>query len=128
MSVRARVSAASAERVAPLLGTSSTRLLDGTLIANGTDTVIVEVPTAVRATVGASLQTLHQRVSIPRTELLELETRKLDRLRTGALVASAAVIVGAVVIRSINGGPASGNPPGGGGPGEFRAPLWRLSP
>ena len=120
--VRARVSSAAAERLAPLLGTTDTRLITGTLIDNGPDTMIVEVPTVMRAEVGSSMRTLHQRVSISRAELLEIETRQLDRLRTGAVAGSAAIIVGVVVIKAIKGDPGTERPPGGGNGGEFRRP------
>jgi hypothetical protein len=124
--VRARVSAAAAERLGPLLAISNARLLSGRLVENRADTMIVEVPTITQASVGTSIEALHQRVSIPRAELLELETRRLDRLRTTALAGSAAIVVGAVVIKAINGEPGGGNPPGGGGPPESRVPLVRL--
>jgi hypothetical protein len=122
-SVRARVSSAAADRLAALLGTTEARLITGTLIDNGPDTMIVEVPTVMRAEVGSSMQTLHQRVSISRAELLEIETRKLDRFRTGAVVGSAAVVVGAVVIKAIRGDPGTERQPGGGNSGEFRSPF-----
>jgi hypothetical protein len=85
--------------------------------------MIVEIPTVMRAEVGSSVRTLYQRVSISRAELLEIETRQLDRFRTGAVAASAAVIVGAVVIEAIRGDPGSERPPGGGGGGDFRPPF-----
>ena len=122
-SVRARVSSAAAERLAALLGTTETRLITGTLIDNGPDTMIVEVPVVMRAEVGSSVRALHQRVSISRGELLEIETRQLDRFRTGAVAGSAAVIVGAVVIKAIRGDPGTDRPPGGGNGGEFRPPF-----
>jgi len=126
MSVRARVSAAAGERIAPLLGTSDARLLSGTLIGDGggPDTMIVEVPTVARADAGGVVQTLHQRVSIPRAELLELEMRKLDRFRTGAFAGAAAVIVGTVVFRALRGGPGAERPPGGDGT-DALVPLFR---
>jgi hypothetical protein len=126
MDVRARVTAAAADRVAPLLGTADARLLTGRVIQSAPDTVIVEVPTVVRAAIGSSFQTLRQRVSIPRADLLELETRKLDRIRTGAVAGSAAVIVGAVAIKVIRGDRGREPYPGGGGGPERVIPLWRI--
>lgn len=121
-SVRARISSTAADRLAALLGTTDARLITGTLIENGPDTIIVEVPTVTRADMRGSVQTLHQRVSISPGELLEIETRTLNRLRTGVVAGSAAVIVGAVVIRAIKGDPGTERPPGGGNGGEFRSP------
>jgi hypothetical protein len=123
-SVRARVSATAADRLAPLLGTTDARRITGTVIDNGVDTIIVEVPTIARAEMGGSSgRPLHQRVSISRSELLEIETRTLDRFRTGALAGSAAIIVGAVVINAIKGDPGTEGPPGGGNGNEFRPPF-----
>jgi hypothetical protein len=122
-SVRARVSSAAAERLAALLGTTEARLITGTLIDNGPDTMIVEVPAVMRAEVGSSVRALHQRVSISRAELLEIETRQLDRFRTGAVAGAAAIIVGAVVIKAIRGDPGTERPPGGGNGGDFRSPF-----
>src|SRR5207247_5549110 len=68
MDVRARVSVAAAERITPLLGSTSARQVTGTVIdagqGAGPDTIIVEVPTLVQADVGSSFETLHQRISI----------------------------------------------------------------
>jgi hypothetical protein len=123
--VRARVTLSAAERLAPLLGTTDARLVNGRLIGSRADTMIVEVPTIVPTAVGGTMERLHQRVSIPRTDLVELETRRLDRFRTAAVVGGVALVAGAVVIRSLNSDPGSDGPPGGGGV-DTRLPLWRL--
>jgi hypothetical protein len=126
--VRARVSGAGADRIAPLLGTSNARLLSGRLVDTRADTLIVEVPTVMQASLAGLAERLHQRVSIPRTDLLELETRRLDRFRTAAVVGSVAIIVGAIAVKALrNERGAGGTPPGGGG-NEARIPLLRLRP
>src|ERR1044071_10396433 len=84
--VRARVSPTAAERVAPLLGVSDARVLTGTLIDNQSGTLIVEVPTMAQASVGTAGQSLNQRISIAPGDLVEIESRKLDRQRTGLVV------------------------------------------
>ena len=121
--IRARVSAATAEQIEPLLGVQDARLLRGVLIANGGDTLIVQVPTTVRTTVGSTMHTLQQRVSIPRAGILELEESRLDRTRTTAIavagVAAVAVAVAKIAVNGRRGGP-PGN--GGGGP-ELRFPI-----
>ena len=121
--VRVRVSGAGADRLAPLLGTGDARLLSGTLVDVRADTMIVQVPTVVQTAVGSSLETLHQRVSIPRSDLLELETRRLDRVRTGLVAGSAALVVGGAIFAATKGDRGSDQPPGNGGPGEARLPL-----
>jgi hypothetical protein len=122
-SVRARVSVAGAQRIAPLLGTADARVLDGTLVDVRPDTMIVQVPTVLQATVGSSRETLHQRLSIPRSDLLELETRKLDRTRTGIVAGSVALIVGTIVIRSLRNDPGREGPAGNNGGADARVPL-----
>jgi hypothetical protein len=121
--IRARVSASTAERLEPLLGVQDARSLRGLLVANGGDTLIVQVPTTVRTAVGSSMQTLHQRVSVPRAGILELEESRLDRTRTTALAAAGAAAV-AIVIAKFAVRESGGSRPGGGGGGpELRFPI-----
>jgi hypothetical protein len=114
ISVRARVSPAAGARIAPLLGASDARRLDGTLITNSTDTLIVEVPTVMTDTREFG-RTPNQRVSILKNELLELEVRRIDRLRTAAVVGSAAILAGTILVKSLKGDPGKEPLPGGGG-------------
>ncbi len=125
-SIRARVNAATAEQIEPLLGLNNARLLSGVVITTSPDTLIVEVPTTVRAEIGSSVQTLKQRVAIPRASIFELETRKIDRLRTGLVVGSASLLAGALIFRAVHGGPGDDRPPGGGEPPEFRFSFLRI--
>ena len=125
--VRARVSASAAERVAPLLGVSDARVLTGTLIDNQSGTLIVEVPTLAQASIGTSGQTLNQRISITPGDLVEIESRKLDRQRTGIVVGAVAVVGISAAIAALKGGPGLDRPPGGTS-SDSRIPikLWRL--
>ena len=125
-SIRARVDAATAEQLEPLLGLEDARLLTGVVVAASPDTLIVEVPTSVRAEIGSSVQTLKQRVAIPRTSIFELETRRIDRLRTGLIIGSASIVVGALVFRAAVGGPGDEDPPGNGEISEIRFHLLRF--
>ncbi len=112
MSVRARISPAAGEKIAPLLGISDARLLTGKFIAAANDTLIVEVPTAAAVDAVSTGQILHQRVSIARGDLRELESRKLDRMRTGLIVGASAAILVAVLLKVVRGNPASEPLPG----------------
>jgi hypothetical protein len=123
--VRVRVSGAASDRLAPLLGVSNPRLVSGRLVDTRADTMIVEVPTVVQASMGSSVETLHQRISIPRSELLELETRRLDRFRTAAVAGGVAIVIGAIVIGALGDDPGYNGPPGPGG-NEARRPAVRL--
>jgi hypothetical protein len=120
--IRMRISGTVAEQVAPLLGSSDARVLVGRVISVGADTMIVEVPTTVRAEVGSTAQTLNQRVSIPLSSILELETRTLSRGRTAAVVGAAGVVTVAVLVKGFNLSPGKEQPPTGGGPADLRVP------
>ena len=114
ISVRARVSPTASARIAPLLGATDARLLDGTLISQSADTLIVEVPIVMQDAREFG-HTPNQRVSIPRGDLIELEVRRLDRLRTGAIAGGAAIVIGGILVNSLRGEPGKEPLPGGGG-------------
>lgn len=127
--VRARISPAAAERLSLLLGTPNGRVLSGRFVGSYGDTLIVEVPAVTQASSsysGGSVETLHQRLSIGRTDLVEIETRRLDRLRTTAVTGAVVVIVGAVVLGALDNDRGSDGPPGDGGGNDARRPLVRV--
>lgn len=119
-----RITAGTAEQIEPLLGRTDARLLAGTVISTAADTLVVEVPTTTRLAGSGTFQTLNQRVSIPRTGLIEVENRSLNRTRTWLITGATAVIVGAIVLRATVEGPGTGGEPGG-GPPELR-PRWNV--
>jgi len=119
--VRARISASAAERITPLVGVE-TRVLNGKLIDNTASGIVVEVPSVVPSSSSGVMETLHQRVSINRGDVLELETRRIDRLRTGALVGGAVIVATSLWINSLRGGPGLDRPSPGGG-NDARRPL-----
>lgn len=125
-SIRARVNAATAEQLEPLLGISNARLLSGVIITASPETLIVEVPTGVRAEIGSAVRTLNQRVAIPRASIVEVETRTIDRRRTGIVIGSASLLAGVLIYRAVRGEPGNGRPPGGGEPTELRIPVLRI--
>jgi hypothetical protein len=123
--VRARVSATAAEQVAPLLGVTDARVLTGTLVDNRSGMLIVEVPTTTQPGPGSAGQSLYQRISIAPGDLVELESRTLDRKRTALVVGTAAIIAGTATIAALKGGPGLDRPPGGSST-DAKIPLWRL--
>lgn len=112
--VRARVSPTASARIAPLLGSTDARRLDGKLITRGADTLVVEVPTVMLHNREFG-RTPNQRVSITRGDLVELEVRKLDRWRTMGIVGGAAVVLGVTLTKALKGEPGKEPLPGGGG-------------
>jgi hypothetical protein len=126
--VRARVTTAAAERIAPLLGLGETRVLVGALVdRNASGSLILEVPTAASTGIGSSLQTLYQRVALAPSEVTELETRRLDRTRTAVVVGGLAAVAVSVAIASLHSNPGIDRPPNG-SPAEHRVPVlrWRF--
>ena len=85
--VRARVSPAEAERLREVIGRDD-RVVEGELLEPPDSGILVAVRTSDAE---ASVQT-HQRVTVPRQALVELEVRRLDRWKTLGITA---VLVGA---------------------------------
>jgi len=124
LDVRARLSAAASDNIAPLLGTAP-RLLTGKLIADGDESVIMEVPTVTQAEIGSTVQTLHQRVTVPKNGVIEWEIRTLNRARTYALVGGGVAVAVALLVKALQGEPGSERLPGGGDL-DSRVLLFRL--
>jgi len=99
--VRARVSARSAEQIATLLGTTDARLLTGTVVRAGPDTLLVEVPTAARVASAGGTVTLHQRIGLARPDVLELEQRTFSRARTTIVVGAAALVASSYLLKTL---------------------------
>lgn len=91
--VRARITGAASDRVAPMLGTFDVRTLTGSVTENQNGSMMLEVPNGARANVTEDVVTLHARIPIVPADLVSLERRKLDVGRTIALGAG---IVGGV--------------------------------
>lgn len=124
--VRARITPAAAQKLAALLGGTETQSLAGRLVENGARELIVEVPSVIPGQSGGPVQTLSQRVAIARTDLIGIETRTRDNLRTGMLAGGVAIAVGAIALVATRGESRSGSPKPGGGV-ELRIPLLRIA-
>ncbi len=120
--VRARISAAASDRLSAFFGAPAGREWRGTLYSTALDSLVMEVPSVTDVSSPGSARTLYQRVTIARDEVLEMETRALDRVRTGAVATIVAMVAGAALARALRGEPAMDRVPGGGGPAEARSP------
>src|SRR5215211_611859 len=76
--VRARITGAASDRVAPLIGSFDTRVLVGSVIDNANGVLTLEVPTGGMPNVAETVVRLRTRVPITATDLIGLERRKLD--------------------------------------------------
>lgn len=120
--IRIRLSPEEAARLAELRLTDA-RLVDGTLIANGGDRVMLDTRVGVNDPTRGS-RALVQRVAVPVTEVHEVELRRLDWLKTGAIAGAFALGVGIVAAAALDGDQGDEGPGGGDIP-ESRAP-WRF--
>jgi len=92
--VRATVSGSHATDLESVLGSSSSTL-SGTLVGRVDEGLMVDVPLYSPNSAG-STSVLYNRVTVPYTELVALESRALSKWRTG-------VVVGAVVAGVVKG-------------------------
>jgi hypothetical protein len=110
--VRLRITPTEAARVGALLGREE-RVLDGQLLAKEPDDGLL---VAIGSTAGGDatgVGPLHQRVTIPRAGLVELEVRRLDKVKTAGVIAAAGVAVAAAAVAAFG----ALNPPSGPGKG-----------
>ena len=99
--VRAMITGAASDRVAPVTGTFDNRVLTGNVVQSSGGALVLEIPTGAVPNTGSSVVQMHQRVNLAPADMVSLETRKLDVARSsllaGAIVAGAAAAAIAVV-------------------------------
>ena len=66
---------------------------------------------------------LYESLTLARGDVVELELRRLDRMRTVGIVAVAAAAVGVLLVRSLSGDSGGGSAPPGPGGTESRGPA-----
>lgn len=125
--IRARISAGEAERVSEIVQHGHDRVLEGALVQSDPESLLISVPSDVGG-FGSSAARLHQRLTIPRSEIFELEVRRLEPWRTAGVVAVVTAVASYAVIRAFDLG---GNAPAGPRPGGEQAqtpfgsvPIW----
>ncbi len=100
--VRIRISAAEAERVGAVLGRED-RVLDGELLAKDAgDGILLAVSTSAGAD-ATGVGPIHQRISIPRAGVLEVEVRRLNKAKTAGVIAAVGAATAAAAIAAFGG-------------------------
>src|SRR5580765_2730536 len=107
MEVRARVSAPFATQLASTLAMGESRVVEGRVVGNQSG-LTLQVASVLPGTVGAP-EGLFQQVQINRGDLLELESKQLDRGKTRLAVAAGAVAAIAVGVMIVRGSKSSGD-------------------
>jgi len=120
--IRARITADEATRLQPLLLRDDARVLEGLFLERRNESVLVQVP-VVNELRGIRMETLHQRIDVPVTSILEMELREIDRGKTGLALGAGTVVIVALVINSLRDSGSSDRdgplPP----PDEIRGPV-----
>lgn len=121
--IRLRISAAEAERLAELRLTED-RLVPGTLVQRDDGEVLIDTQVGQNDS-SRGTRALTQRITVPTGEVREVELRRLDWFRTGALIGAAGVGVGIALAAAIGGGDGRSD---NGGPdtGELVVPILRF--
>ena len=122
--VRLRVTGAEADRLAELR-MSDDREVPGTLLRQDHTAILLDSPVAAAGTTtrGAALS---QRLEIPLSQVQEVEVRRLDGLRTAALVGAVAAAAAFVVIEGFGSGNANDDRPPIENPEYRRGPAVQI--
>lgn len=127
-SVRVRVTGAFSDSLATMLPLEDPRAFEATIASGGPSSVFLDVPVQQQL-VGMRFQTLNQRVEVPTSAFVEVETKRLDRGRTLAAAGVAAAVAATVIVVQLRKDSGGGGLPGGpGGPVDAIVSLdspWR---
>lgn len=110
--VRARLTAQQVDELNGVLQPGS-RVVEGRVLEQDGSSYLLLVPVFAERR-GSRMETLHQRLDIPRSGIVEVEMRELDRVRTGIAIGAGAVVLGAVVIGTLREAALGDRDPGGG--------------
>jgi hypothetical protein len=125
--VRAHISGAASDRIAPLIGQFNQRVLSGKLDEKNGNEMTLDVQTGAAPNTGNTIVPLVQRVPLTRDEVTQLETRQLSPLRTALLVGVVGLGTGLAAYAALqSGGGGSGESGGGGPPPINRIPLIKF--
>lgn len=121
--VRVRVSAAEAERLEQEAQVTE-RVFRARVVESDASALLLRIPVPTSTRLGGEL---YNRISLTPEQLVEIELRELDGLRTAGVVAVAAVAVSAaafVAFEAISAGEGAGKEPGEPSQGVIRIPFF----
>ena len=85
--VRAHISGAASDRIAPIIQQFNQRVLTGKIDENNAGAMTLEIQTGAVLNTGSAVAPLMQRVPLDRGEVVQLETRQISAARTATLMA-----------------------------------------
>lgn len=127
--VRAHISGAASDRVAPIIGQFNQRVLSGRIDQNDHGTMTLEVQTGAMLNTGSAIAPLMQRVPLAPADVVQLETRRLSTTRTALMIGvigAGVALASYVATQTGGGGSGTDNGGGGGGPPINRIPVIRF--
>jgi hypothetical protein len=125
--VRARITGAASDRIAPLINSFDTRVLVGTVVETPSGSIVLQVPMGAMPNVAAAVVPLQTRVPLAPADLVSLEQRKLNVPRTSLMAGAVAagIAAGVAVALRAGGGAEPGKEPEG-PPPINRIPIWSV--
>ena len=117
-SVRVRITGAFSDSLQATLPGEPVRELEGVVASDNGSSFYLDVPVQQELR-GMRFETLNQRVQLPVSAVVEVETKRLDKGRTIIAAGAAVTVVGAVVALQLSKDGGGGTLPGGpGGPDD----------
>lgn len=126
--VRAHISGAASDRIAPIIQQFNQRVLTGKVDENNAGAMTLEIQTGAALNSGNTIAPLMQRVPLDRGDVVQLETRRLSTARTAVMMAAVAGGTALAAYAALRGrGDSSGDNGGTGGPPPInRIPIIRF--
>lgn len=101
-------------------------ILDGKLLEDNGDQVVVSVPT-VKLESAFGAQSLHQNIDVSRGQIARVDVRQLDKFRTYGLIGIGAGVIAVATVKAFAGGePGSPNGPGTDPPEHIHGVVLKL--
>lgn len=126
--VRAHISGAASDRIAPIIQQFNQRVLTGKIDENNAGAMTLEIQTGAVLNTGSAVAPLMQRVPLERGEVVQLETRQISASRTATLMGVIVAGAGLAAWAALHGGGDSSGDNGGntGPPPINRIPILRF--
>jgi hypothetical protein len=126
--VRAHISGAASDRIAPIIQQFNQRVLTGKIDENNAGAMTLEVQTGAALNSGNVIAPLMQRVPLDRADVVQLETRQLSPVRTAAMMGLVAAGTALAAYGALHGrGDSSGDEGTTTGPPPInRIPIFRF--
>ncbi|MGH7446325.1 MAG: hypothetical protein ACREK1_01155 [Longimicrobiales bacterium] len=121
MRVRARLSEEEVARLGSVVP-SDGRVIEGEVLERAAGELLLLVP-VTSDVVGTRVETLHQRLRIPDRGIIEIESRRLDRLKTALVLSAGVAVAGGIAAAALTGGYRSDRTGNGGTPPEMVIPV-----